>query len=177
MANVKISNLPAAGALTGTEIVPVVTGGATKRTTVSAIAGLGAPRTGWTVSRVANQSIPNGFVTDIIWDTEVQDTPGNFTAPSTTLTVPVGGDGLWMISFQLNTANIANGYAKTQIVAGGITYVNTDFDDVGNPIPGGWHLNVGAIPLVATNTIVCSFSYGGGTLDVTGRLSAYKIGA
>lgn len=38
MANVKISALPAAGALAGTEIVPVVTGGATKRTTVADIA-------------------------------------------------------------------------------------------------------------------------------------------
>lgn len=39
MANTKISALPAAGALDGTEIVPVVDAGVTKRTTVAAIAG------------------------------------------------------------------------------------------------------------------------------------------
>lgn len=37
MATTKISALPAAGTLTGTEIVPVVAGGVTKRTTVAAI--------------------------------------------------------------------------------------------------------------------------------------------
>lgn len=40
MANTKISALPTAGALGGTEIVPVVTGGATKRTTVADIAAM-----------------------------------------------------------------------------------------------------------------------------------------
>lgn len=41
MANTKISALPSAGTLSGTEIVPVVGGGATKRTTTQAIADLG----------------------------------------------------------------------------------------------------------------------------------------
>lgn len=39
-AQVKISDLPAAGALTGTEIVPIVQGGDTERTTTAAIAAL-----------------------------------------------------------------------------------------------------------------------------------------
>jgi hypothetical protein len=41
MSNKKISAFPAAGALGGTEIVPVVTGGVNKRTTTQAIANLG----------------------------------------------------------------------------------------------------------------------------------------
>jgi len=41
MAEVKISELAAAGALTGTELVPVVQGGATKKATAQAIADLG----------------------------------------------------------------------------------------------------------------------------------------
>jgi hypothetical protein len=39
MAGVKISNLPAAGALTGTELVAVVKGGVTSQTTTAAVAG------------------------------------------------------------------------------------------------------------------------------------------
>ena len=38
MANLKLSQLPAASALTGDEIVPVVQGGQTKRSTVAAVA-------------------------------------------------------------------------------------------------------------------------------------------
>lgn len=41
MAKKKISGLPASGALTGTEIVPIVQSGTTKRTTTQAIADLG----------------------------------------------------------------------------------------------------------------------------------------
>ena len=40
MANTKISNLPSAGALAGTEPLPIVQGGATKKTTVQDIANL-----------------------------------------------------------------------------------------------------------------------------------------
>src|ERR1700730_17206918 len=40
MTNVAISGLPAASALTGGELVPVVQGGATSRTTVSAFSNL-----------------------------------------------------------------------------------------------------------------------------------------
>lgn len=40
MANTKISELGAAGAITGTELVPVVQGGVTKRTTASALSGV-----------------------------------------------------------------------------------------------------------------------------------------
>src|SRR5882672_4296540 len=54
-----------------------------------------AARSGWNVTRVATQSVAANTLTAISWDTEVQDTPNNFTAPSTTLTIPTGGDGLW----------------------------------------------------------------------------------
>lgn len=40
---IKISDLPSAGALTGTETVPIVQGGVTKRTTASALAGVITP--------------------------------------------------------------------------------------------------------------------------------------
>lgn len=40
MANLKLSQLPAANALTGDEILPVVQGGQTRRSTAAAIADL-----------------------------------------------------------------------------------------------------------------------------------------
>lgn len=46
MADTKISALTAAGALTGSEAVPVVQGGATKRTTLAAVAALAAAPAG-----------------------------------------------------------------------------------------------------------------------------------
>lgn len=47
--SIKISELTAAGALTGTELVPVVQSGATKRTTTQDIADLGGAGSGYTV--------------------------------------------------------------------------------------------------------------------------------
>lgn len=44
MADDKISALGAAGALAGTELVPVVQSGSTKRTTAAAVAASGAPK-------------------------------------------------------------------------------------------------------------------------------------
>lgn len=43
MPNAKISELAAAGALAGTELVPIVQSGATKRTTLAAVVALGVP--------------------------------------------------------------------------------------------------------------------------------------
>jgi len=42
MADIPISQLPAAGALAGTEAVPIVQGGVTAQTTVAAIAAKGS---------------------------------------------------------------------------------------------------------------------------------------
>lgn len=55
MANKKISELTAATALTGTEQFPVVQGGTTKRTTVSALSGAYAPLAGAVVWLPAQQ--------------------------------------------------------------------------------------------------------------------------
>ena len=53
MADTKISAETAAGALTGSEIVPVVQGGVNKRTTTGAIAALGGGGGGGGITGVA----------------------------------------------------------------------------------------------------------------------------
>lgn len=138
------------------------------------------PRMGWHLTRVANQSVATGGVAagvPISWDTEIQDTPNNFTAPGTTLTIPTGGDGLWMITFQANMgAAVDFNVAHANIVAGGFTFQNTDHDDVGALQPE--LMNVSAlVPLVATNTIVCNVRHqAAASQNYTGRITAYRIG-
>lgn len=66
MANTKISELTAAGALAGTETVPVVQGGATKRTTASAIAALSGSSVWTEISRtVLGSAAANIDITSI----------------------------------------------------------------------------------------------------------------
>lgn len=140
----------------------------------------GASRMGWHLRRAAVQSINADSSTDISWDTEDQDTPGNFTPPGTTLTIPSGGDGLWAVTFVLvaGATMSSMGFLMTTITAGGIIFTNTDFDDVSNPIVGSWTLSVPNIPLVATNTIVAAVRHTAfAATNFTGRLLAYRVGA
>lgn len=71
-AQLKISQLPASGTLTGTELLPVVQGGVTKQTTTQAIANLGVGGGGWgltgnTVTALTNSiGTTNNFDLNII---------------------------------------------------------------------------------------------------------------
>lgn len=138
-----------------------------------------AARSGWHVTRVAAQSIAVDTNVSVSWDTEVQDTPNNFTAPSTTLTIPTAGDGLWLVTFNVDAGatQASMQYTRLTIVAGAFTFRNFDFDDVSTPIAGSWNLSV-LVPLVATNTIVCSIQHSAtAATNFTGRLLSYKVGA
>jgi len=55
-------------------------------------------RTGCTVSRAANQTLPFQTLTNISFDTESVDTDGFITVPSTSITIPAGLGGLYMIA-------------------------------------------------------------------------------
>lgn len=63
MTGTKISALPAAGALAGTEPVPIVQAGATKQTTTGAIAALTVPPTGANPTATAGPAAVNGVAT------------------------------------------------------------------------------------------------------------------
>jgi len=138
---------------------------------------------GWSVRRVANQSIDPNVDTAISWDTEDQDTPGNFSPPASVLTIPAGGDGLWAVTFNAIAAAVMNsmGYCRIKVNIGGpngFSITNTDFDDVTNPVTGSWCLALPNLPLVATNTITGFIQHrGGAATNFTGRLFAYRVGA
>ena len=136
-------------------------------------------RMGWHVTRAANQSIPQNALTDISWDTEVQDTPNNFTAPATTLTIPSGGDGMWQITCQMTFAAVAdtNSTLLLRLVAGGMTFQQSDSDDVATGLPAGLELSP-IVPLVGGDTIVARTQHAANAAqNITGRLLAYRIGA
>lgn len=129
-------------------------------------------RMGWHLRRAATQTLSAATETDISWDTEVQDTPGNFTAPGTTLTIPTGGDGLWLISVFGNVHAPSNGVFYLQLTAGGIAVRTDDSDD----IEAGENLVLTMmLPLVATNTIVVD-AFTTDSRNFTGRITAYRIG-
>lgn len=134
-------------------------------------------RNGWHLTRTANQSITQSTVTNISWDTEVEDTPANFTAPGTTLTIPAGLDGLWLITYQIVFgAAVDYNIVTSTIVAGGITFQSTDSDDATFVLAPTLVLTA-MVPLVATNTIIATIRHNAAAAqNVTGRILAYRIG-
>lgn len=132
-------------------------------------------RLGWHLTRVATQSLTADTPTNISWDTEVQDIPGNFTphaTTGTTITIPTNGDGLWLISVYLEASAPCADRFELQITAGGFVIQVDDADDIN---AGPSLVLTYAVPLVATNTIVVNAEVGD-TRTVTGRFTAYRIG-
>src|SRR5688500_7894257 len=79
MPDTKISADPDAGTLDGTEIVPVVSGGANERTTTQAIANLGGgSATGAIVTNSGSQNLLHNTPAYLTFDTEVVDDAAYF---------------------------------------------------------------------------------------------------
>jgi hypothetical protein len=104
MANVKISALPAAGTLDGTEIVPIVDGGVTKRTTIADITG----------------SAPGNNITSDVWISGA-----NFAGNATGFENP-GGAGNY-VSYDFPQGQNRYGVADVAIPAGWNTFSITYF--------------------------------------------------
>lgn len=75
-------------------------------------------RTGGRWRRVANQNLPAGAVTQMIFDTEDEDTGGFLTPPGSTITIPAGLGGLYVIVFSGYLGTVTG---DVQLVAGGLT--------------------------------------------------------
>jgi len=106
MADLPISGLPAASALAGTEPLPIVQGGATKKTTVQDVANLVGGGSTWTVVSTNQTAVNDGQYTVVANST--------FTNPIT----PAEGKGYWVL-VRNGTATINSvGYS----VAGTIVY-------------------------------------------------------
>lgn len=126
-------------------------------------------RMGCSLRRVATQTLPDAAFTQISWDTEDADTNGMFPGSGVTITIPTGGDGLWVVSTRLSTAASPAGLAFISLNIGGGENFRAPFaDNVGGatrvlPLTGGVQIVVQAFMDTAAGT------------TVTGDFHCYRI--
>lgn len=122
-------------------------------------------RWGTTVTR-SGQSVANGVLGTISFDTETQDTDGYITVTSTTVTIPSNLGGIYGVTGTVVRASGSFGTTTgsfLRIVAGGTTY---DFAPTGTDRITGTL----SIPLAATNTVTLAINNGDATVNMTGVL-------
>lgn len=74
--------------------------------------------------RAAVQSIPNATTTDVSWDTEDSDVSGFIVAPGTTLTVPAGCGGVYLMSATVTWASApGSSLISMREVSGPVAYL------------------------------------------------------
>jgi hypothetical protein len=130
---------------------------------------LSAPRRGGKWRRVASQAIGSGALGTISWDTEDEDTNGYLTPTSTTVTIPAGLGGIYVISFEIT--------ASGAMSAGGTLWLNTGANTSAFITAAG---TGGVItwsgPLAAAATLTASFYNGhSGSLNFTGSFTVYRV--
>lgn len=123
MANVKISNLPPAGAITGSELVPVVQNAGTKQTTVSAITAAANAAASAAAASAATK------VASVSASAPLASSGGTTPIISLTGTVPVANGGTGQTTYtdgQLLIGNsTGNTLTKATLTAGaGVTITN-----------------------------------------------------
>lgn len=124
-------------------------------------------RNGGRWRRVATQSLTSGAQAPITWDTEDEDTGAYATPPFSTLTIPAGRDGVYVI-----TADVYVGSpGEVQITAGGQSAF----------IPSSTRTGHGAVtvtvPLVSGNTVtVYGWQNTGAAVSAYGLLNLYRTG-
>ena len=132
-----------------------------------------AGRTGATLPRSAQQTIPTATETTVSWDTETADTDGFITVPSGTVTIPAGLAGLYMLTVRTEWSAGVGGL-------GGYIAAKRN----GTP----WITQLPANTSAGTHSMVIPWAVGdtltvgvlhtaSGSLAMTGRLDFYRIGA
>lgn len=131
------------------------------------------------VRRSANQSIPTGVTTDISWDTEDTDVYGFITAPSTSVTVPAGADGMYVCTLAI----IGSGLTAVARHVGTLALLGT----LPTGVPTGFRQDIdldedrmyatAVIPLVEGSILRGQILQNqGSAINVTAWLNAVRIG-
>ena len=128
-------------------------------------------RVGGEWRRVAAQSATTATLTDVLWDTEDADTDGFLTPTSATLTIPAGRGGLYSIAGRIQfSGSPTNGIVRITTPAGNYDFYPTVIGQI-----GGFGI---VVPLAAAATVkVTGYQASGGSLNMTGNLHVYRIGA
>lgn len=145
------------------DVLPIVSGGATKKVTVAdlhlqhyALA-----------RRTTSQSIATATDTAITFPTEVYDTDALFTAAGSTFTVPAGFDGLWLVVFHVVWSGNGVGQREAYVQPTGNTDYFDSVIDAAAAASTTHQVVVGVFNDVATDTIEGRVSQtSGGALNV-----------
>ncbi len=135
-------------------------------------------RGGVQLRRAANQSLTNGALTPISWDTQDEDV-GGFWTSGTTVTVPADYDGIYVITFRAvgTTGGSARNFAEI-VLTSSITGITGEyrFTSTGATAEGRMTAVYGG-PLAAADTFVCNaLQTSGGAANYTALLACYKLG-
>jgi len=124
MPDTKISALSDAGALTGSEIVPLANGAANERTTTQAIADLGGGEAamGAVVTNSGSQNLLNNTPTFLTFDTEVVDDAAYF-APGTPDRFTITDAGWYAVAGGAHFSSNATAARAVDLVVNGTTTI------------------------------------------------------
>ena len=146
--------------------------------TRTALTSSGSGRTGFILRRAASQSVSNVTATDITWDTEDLDSDGFITVSATTVTIPSGCGGLYVITASVTCASNpgAAGYASITAAGNVFSYSLGGGNTVG--AHNGSATGSCIMPCSAAATIKLTvFQDSGGAQNIQARLIGYRIGA
>lgn len=130
---------------------------------------VGAVRNVGVWRRVANQPLPTNVQTAVSWDTELEDSSGFLTPPNTTIVVPAGMGGLYLVSTAI--------WCATDIA--GVNIIFNQFPETYSARVSpqtGWGGVTAMVVLNAGATFQASaFQGSGATVQMTGRLTVARL--
>ena len=131
-----------------------------------------APRHGGSWRRTAAATSASGTLTSVTWDTETADTDSYLAIPNTTVTIPAGLDGIYVVSFGIYTGS-EQGEAFLSV------------SSLGQPVTGranprdAWASAHYSGPLTVGSTILAQVWQGSGAAQpmVGAYLNVYRVGS
>lgn len=124
-------------------------------------------RHGCHIERSTNQTLPASTTTDATWPTETDDTDGYYTPTGSTVTIPTGLGGIYVISFSLDTDITSLSNLRVDI---------SGSDHLFEPVGGESFAGSLVLPLAAADTVKLQVGNGAGAGNISdGFLSVYRL--
>lgn len=131
-----------------------------------------AGRTGVRLRRAAFQSVPNGTLTAISFDTEDADSDGFIAVTGATITIPTGCDGVYVMTAEVFVAAATTGQVTITTNTGSTNNHNVDY------VSPNQNPSITVVQaLSATNTLqLLARQTTGGALNMSARFEMYRMG-